>query len=206
MQELDVIKADARALGKHTTAARLLDLGLRTRRLSEEFTRWMKIFPCMKTDLDETLNMFWSSNIQQPATDMFFPRIEFATICAAQYTMLQWTFKLVLTTLLADIGAQSAIFGDAATLPAEEELETPFRFAHWICRSIEFWMKTPELSRGTFYNCVSWPLRVAWCWFALDLEYAAETRWCLETSNKLREHPIARVAEYCVDFSYALPP
>jgi len=205
MQELDVIKSDASALGKHTTAARLSDLYLRTRQLSEEFTKWMEIFPCMKSELDESLSMFWSSNVQQPATDMFFPRVEFATICAAQYTMLQWTFKLVLTTLLTDVRTQLAIFGDAVALPAEAT-DTPLGFAQWICRSIEFWMKTPELSRGTFYNCVSWPLRVAWCWFASNPDYSAETQWCMETSNRLREHPIGRVAEYCVDFSYASPP
>jgi len=98
----------------------------------------MDIFPHIKSDLDGPINMFWSSKIQQPATDMYFPRIELATICAAQFTMLQWTFKRLLATLASDIRAQLAISGDTASPSAQTEQAIPLRFAHWICRSIDY--------------------------------------------------------------------
>ena len=53
---------------------------------------------------------------------------------------------------------------------------------------------------------MSWPLRVAWCWFAKEgWERREERAWCEKASRGLRRDPVGRVGEYLVDFGWVVP-
>lgn len=202
MADYDMIMAASGA--QALTPQRLRDLYLRLERLDMSLDMWLTLFPDGKGSMAD-IKLWWSSRTEVVPTDIFCPKIMFASICAAQVMLLYWTLKCHLAILAADIQDSLASTEGVPTTPLLPH-DSPVKYADLICRSNDYFMRVHKASSVTLYNCVSWPLRVAWRWFHSQGIYPEETAWCGKTSRGLRMHKIGKVAEYVVDFAFAPPP
>jgi hypothetical protein len=202
MEEYDMIMADSEAIV--LTSHRLQDLYMRLKRLDGSFDRWLTLYPDGKGSMAD-LKLWWSSKTKTAPTDIFFPKVMFASICAAQVMSLYWTLKFLLAILAADIRDSFTSINGTLT-PALIPHESPSKYADLICRSNDYFLRAHNLSANTMYNCVSWPLRVAWRWYHSQGIYPEETEWCSRISRGLRSDKIGKVGEYVVDFAYAAAP
>jgi hypothetical protein len=204
MAEYDLIMTDID--DTRNTSQRLRDLYIRLKHLDASFDRWLTLYPDGTGSMAD-VKLWWSSNHKTAVpTDIFFPKIMFASICAAQVMSLYWTLKFLLAILAMDIQDSWRSINNGTPASPLVPHELPFKHANLICRSTEYFLRVHNLSANSMYNCVSWPLRVAWRWFHSQGIYPKETEWCSRTSRGLRMDHIGKIAEYVVDFAYAPPP
>lgn len=194
--------------------------------LDIELDNWLLTFESYFSKESGAMSPWWESSSANPVLDPIFdttsdhaslasasfafngPPIHFATVRTGEIYMLYWTYKLCLSILSSQAQGRthSTTSSDATNRFFDTDHDEPIKYANQICRTCEYWASA-RAAMPTVYNCVSFPLRTAWSWFANSgKEYHEQAQCCGEISRQMRARLQGRVAEYVVDGLYMRPP